>query len=125
MDGQCQPIEKIAAVGMVSSGQKRENNMPYTKEKIGYQNINTSRNAAEFNKDGKITLRDQVMAFFETEFCATAEETANALGRPEISVQPRISELKNKGLIRASGKTKQGRWGTQITIWELIKNVSQ
>jgi predicted HTH transcriptional regulator len=110
---------------MVSSGQKRENNMPYTKEKIGYQNINTSRNAAEFNKDGKITLRDQVMAFFETEFCATTEETANALGRPEISVQPRISELKNKGLIRASGKTKQGRWGTQITIWEWIGNVSQ
>ena len=31
----------------------------------------------------------------------------------------RLSELKNSGLIRDSGKTKQGKWGLQITIWEL------
>ena len=31
----------------------------------------------------------------------------------------RVNELKNAGLIRDSGKTKQGKWGLQITIWEL------
>ena len=44
---------------------------------------------------------------------------AELCGKAEISVHPRLSELKNAGLIRDSGKTKQGKWGLQITIWEL------
>ena len=94
--------------------------MPYSKEQIGYQKNKASKEAAEFNVGGKLTIKDQVKNYFQDQLEATTEETALALNRAEISVQPRISELKNQGILCDSGRTKMGKWGTSITIWELI-----
>lgn len=94
--------------------------MPYNSQKIGYAGgSKTSKNAAYNDLNGKITIRQQVFNLFKTHENLTTEEAAELCGKAEISVQPRLSELKNSGLIRNSGKTKQGKWGLQITIWEL------
>ncbi|MGB1178039.1 MAG: hypothetical protein ACPG4J_02090 [Lentibacter algarum] len=94
--------------------------MPYTDEKIGYQKNDASKEAASFNKNGKITIREQVLELFHERKELTVEQVSKIMNRAEISVQPRISELKNAGLVADSGKKAMGKWGTSITIWKLV-----
>lgn len=94
--------------------------MPYNSNQIGYQNNEASFEASQFNTDGKLTLREQVLKLFEQHKELTVEQVSNLLQRPEISVQPRVSELKTLGLIQNSGRKKMGKWGTSVTIWELV-----
>ena len=91
--------------------------MPYNQSKIGYQQNRSSKQAANFNKDGKLTIRHQVLELFKEHGELTNEQVSQLLNRPEISVQPRISELKNTGIIHDSRKKAMGKWGTSITIW--------
>ena len=93
----------------------------YNNDGIGYQTADTSREAAEFNAGGKVKLRDQVLQAFQQNKKMTTEQVSSFLGRPEISVQPRVSELKNDGKIKDSGERKIGKWGASIKIWELIE----
>jgi len=94
--------------------------VPYTDEKIGYQKNDASKEAASFNKNGKITIREQVLELFHQRKELTVEQVSKIMNRAEISVQPRISELKNAGLVADSGKKAMGKWGTSITIWKLV-----
>jgi predicted transcriptional regulator len=94
--------------------------VPYTDEKIGYQKNDASKEAASFNKNGKITIRAQVLELFHERKELTVEQVSKIMNRAEISVQPRISELKNAGLVADSGKKAMGKWGTSITIWKLV-----
>ena len=91
--------------------------MGYNEEGIGYQKTETSREAAEFNKTGKLTIRDEVRNLFQHNNMLTVEDVSRLLNRAEISVQPRISELKNEGFLKDSGARRQGKWGTNITVW--------
>jgi|TARA_R110000787_G_scaffold15736_1_gene48625 hypothetical protein len=93
--------------------------MGYTDEDIGFQDNDASEAAAKFNASGKITLREQVRQQFSAHKSLTVEQVSKLMNRAEISVQPRVSELKNSGFIRDSGKSTKGKWGTQITIWEI------
>ncbi|MAO23762.1 MAG: hypothetical protein CMJ25_23695 [Phycisphaerae bacterium] len=95
--------------------------MPYTDEKIGYQNNNASKEAASFNSKGKITIREQVLELFRERKELSAEQVSEIMNRAEISVKPRITELKNSGFISDSGKKVIGKWGTSITIWKIVK----
>jgi len=95
--------------------------MPYTDEGIGYQANEASKEAASFNRSGKLTIREQVAKLFDEYKSLTVEDVSRLLGRAEISVQPRVSELKNAGYIEASGTTRMGKWGTQITIWRKVE----
>jgi predicted HTH transcriptional regulator len=95
--------------------------MPYTDEKIGYQNNNASKEAASFNSKGKITIREQVLELFRERKELSAEQVSEIMNRAEISVKPRITELKNSGFIADSGKKAIGKWGTSITIWKIVK----
>ena len=94
--------------------------MGYNSDGIGYQNSKTSKASANKKRKWKITIRQQVLDLFKHHEFLTTEEAARYCDRAEISVQPRISELKNLGLVRDSGLTKKGKWGLQITMWELI-----
>ena len=40
--------------------------MGYNEEGIGYQKTDTSKKAAEFNKQGKLTIKEQVKKIAET-----------------------------------------------------------
>ena len=93
--------------------------MPYNQNDIGYQKNEASRNAASFNSEGKLTLREQVFILFKKHKELTNEDVSFHLNKPEISVQPRISELKNDGRVHNSGKKSMGKWGTLITIWAI------
>lgn len=91
--------------------------MPYNQSKIGYKQNRSSKQAADFNQEGKLTIRYQVLELFKEHSELTNEQVSQLLNKPEISVQPRISELKNAGVICDSGKKAMGKWGTSITIW--------
>ena len=98
-----------------------DTNSGYTDDDIGYQSNEASQEAAYYNVEGRLTLREQVLQLFRTNKRLTNEQVASILGRPEISTQPRVSELKNAGAIKDSGEKTVGRWGAKITVWELVK----
>ena len=93
----------------------------YNESGVGYQDNDTSKAAAHFNTRGKVTLRDQALQAFRQNRRMTTEQVSSILNRPEISVQPRVSELKNAGKIKDSGERKIGKWGTSVTVWELVE----
>ncbi len=93
--------------------------MGYNKEGIGYQTTDTSRQAAEFNKEGKLTIRDKVKELFTSKVKMTVEEVSKALSLSEVSVQPRVTELKNDGYLQDSGLRRMGQWKTERIVWEL------
>lgn len=47
----------------------------------------------------------------------TADEVAARLGMDRWSIQPRISELRRKGLIRDSGRRRPNATGKQAIVW--------
>lgn len=95
--------------------------MGYTKEGVGYQGRDTSLQAAQSNVGKKITLREQVKNVLRgTSEALSTEQIAEMLGRPYVSVQPRLSELANDGLIRDSGKRGKTQWGKQCILWEAL-----
>ena len=98
--------------------------MGYNEDDIGFQDNNASELAAQFNAAGKVTLREQVKQLFIDNKRLTAEQVCNLLQRAEISVKPRITELKNEGVIQNSGERVVGKWGTSITVWEVSPNLS-
>ena len=95
--------------------------MPYNQNKIGYQNNEVSKEAADFNASSKLTLRQQVAELFDAYTYLTVEDVSSLLNRPDVSVRPRVTELKNLGYIQDSGERKMGQWGTSITLWELVE----
>tara|TARA_R110000824_G_scaffold12391_1_gene54313 strand:+ start:265 stop:561 length:297 start_codon:yes stop_codon:yes gene_type:complete len=98
--------------------------MGYNEDDIGFQDNDASELAAQFNAAGKVTLREQVKQLFIVNKRLTAEQVSNLLQRAEISVKPRITELKNEGVIQNSGERVVGKWGTSITVWEVSPNLS-
>ena len=98
-----------------------DTNSGYTDDNIGYQSNEASQDAAYFNVEGKTSLREQILQLFKINKRLTNEQVASILNRAEISTQPRVSELKNAGAIRDSGIKSVGKWGTSITVWELVE----
>lgn len=91
--------------------------MGYTNEGIGYQYTDTSKQAANFSKRGKVSLREQVRELFQSNDKLTVEDVARLIGREEISVQPRVSELKKEGFLVDSTERRKSRWGTNTIVW--------
>lgn len=99
----------------------KERSMGYTTEGIGYQNRETSLQAAVSNKTGKITLRDRVYNLLaESDSALSTEQIAAELGNPYVSVQPRLSELSNDLKVRDSGKRGKTQWGKSCILWEIV-----
>ena len=92
----------------------------YSKDNIGYQDNQASEDAARFKVSGKLTLREQVSRLFDKHTRLTVEQVSNLLNKAEISVQPRVSELKKEGYIKNSGDKVIGKWGTSVTVWEKV-----
>jgi predicted ArsR family transcriptional regulator len=94
--------------------------MGYTHQGIGYQSTDTSKFAAKSNTELKISIRDQVLKLLtEADVAMSAEAVSEALGRPQVSVQPRLTELKNAGLIEDSGNRRQTKWGKPSIMWQI------
>ena len=95
--------------------------MPYTKEGIGYRNRDTSIAAAKSNIEGKLTLKEQAYnAIASSAMPLSADEIAEKIGRPFISVRPRITELANEGRICDSNKRGKTQWGKACILWSVV-----
>jgi hypothetical protein len=96
--------------------------MGYTEEGIGYQHRDTSLAAASNVGGKKTTLREQVYTLLtQTPTPLSTEQVAEILGRPYVSVQPRLSELSNDRRIRDSGRRGKTQWGKACILWEVCR----
>ncbi len=85
--------------------------MPYNNQNVGYQKNKQSHEAAMFNVEGKLTIRDRVKIAFETFGDMTVEEVCKVLQREKCSVQPRITELRMQVCLRFR-RCEMGKYGT-------------
>jgi len=94
--------------------------MGYTPDGIGYQSTDTSKFAATSNVEHKKTIRDQVLELLTTtNDQMSVEQVSECLGRAQVSVQPRLTELKNDGLVEDSGQRRQTKWGKPSIMWQI------
>ena len=97
--------------------------MPFTDDGVGYRQTDTSKNAAQEQKYRAPNLRSAVILVLQDHKRAmTTEAIAEALERPYGSIQPRLSELQDKGLVRDSGVRGMTRWGKPCIKWILTKD---
>lgn len=93
--------------------------MPKTGTGTGWKRGAASKAAAEAVAGKAPPIRQRVLDLLtERARPMTAEEIAEELALPEISVKPRISELVNAGTVRDTGTTTMGKWGKRISLWE-------
>ena len=92
--------------------------MPYTEQKIGYQNTDTSKAAARSNYPGKLTAKDRVLQLLQkVPNELTTEEISDVLQIPYPTVQPRLSELQNENKVVDSGERGKTKWGKSCIRW--------
>jgi DNA-binding transcriptional ArsR family regulator len=95
----------------------KENHMPYTKEGTGYQNTDTSKAAMPTSPS---TIRADVMLTLRRSLePLSVEAVAEDLSKPLVSVRPRLTELKNAGLIEDSGERGLSQYNKKIILWQL------
>jgi len=75
----------------------------------GFKEDTTSREAAQaIETSGRAaTLRENVLELYKSGFEGTADEVAQALDENILSVRPRVSELKTRGLIHPTGERRR------------------
>ncbi len=88
-------------------------------ESPGSKEPTTSRDAAEKIKPIAKTLRDQVLAALRIAWPSglTADEAAAKLSRHELSIRPRLSELRKMGAIEATTVRRQNASGMSAIVW--------
>jgi predicted transcriptional regulator len=96
--------------------------MGYTSEGIGYQSTETSRQA--INEYNLLTVREKVLLFLRSvskgNLSLTTEQISEALEIPYVSVQPRLSELKNENLVKISEDRGQTKYGKTCVKWRAV-----
>jgi len=94
--------------------------MPLTLESVGWQRMDTSRNAAVGMSRRVRTIRAEVItALRKSSAPLTSEEIAVLINRPYRSVQPRLTELRNALVVVDSGRRKLGYFNKAITAWQI------
>jgi DNA-directed RNA polymerase specialized sigma24 family protein len=87
----------------------------------GHRGVETSIEAAE--SVAPMIGRLQKMTFdaitSRGAFGLTADEAAEVLGMDRWSIQPRVSELRKKGLIADSGLRRRNTTGKRAIVWTL------
>ena len=95
--------------------------LPYTDEGTGYQNTDTSLNAALLAKPKR--LRDRVYALIlgvKPFGIFSAEDIAHHLRCDPASVKPRLTELQSLGKIKDSGARGKTRMGRSCILWTIV-----
>lgn len=96
--------------------------MPWTDApKVGYQPVDTSLEAAIGVQPKAELIRTMILNFLrQTAKSWTSEEIAHRLDIDYRSVQPRLSELRDKGVVRDSGTRRLSSRNRNIIAWEAI-----
>lgn len=97
--------------------------MPYThREKVGYQAVDTSLGAALDIAPKAPVLRAQILTLLRQHGGVWSSEDISArLGIDYCNVQPRISELRNSGLIEDSGIRHLSKFNKPIIAWRITR----
>lgn len=101
--------------------------MPRTENGTGFQKTDTSYAAGQNIAPKAKTLRTQVLEYLRDQRrpISTAD-VADGLGRPYGSIQPRLSELRDRGLIVDSGERGTTKYGSSCILWKIAdKDKSQ
>jgi biotin operon repressor len=94
--------------------------MPYTHDGVGYQRTDTSRDAADGIAPRARAIRKAVLDYLTiAPRPRSTEEIAAAVGVIYASVQPRLSELRNDGLVIDSGARGTSRYGKKCILWQI------
>lgn len=97
--------------------------MGYNTQGIGYQNRDTSFDAANDNVEKKLTLREEVLDLLQkSSIPLSADSIASTLNKPFVSVRPRVTELANDLLIKDSGKRGKTEYNKSCILWESCSN---
>jgi hypothetical protein len=85
----------------------------------GHRNVDTSIAVAEAlaPKLGRLQRMTEAAIREASWFGCTADETAARLEMDRWSIQPRISELRRKGIIRDSGRRRRNVTGKAAIVW--------
>ncbi len=88
-------------------------------ERAGFKEPTTSRDAAEKVNPTVRTLRDQVLNAMRIAWPSglTAVEAAAKLGRSELSIRPRLSELRKMEAIEPTAARRLNASGMSATVW--------
>lgn len=89
---------------------------PAYPDRPGFKEGTTSREAAEAIEPRAGTLRRMALEFIRKHPGRTADEVADALGESVLTIRPRISELRAKGLVRVAGRG-QNKSGKAAHRW--------
>lgn len=82
----------------------------------GHRRTKTSKAAAESVKERAPTLCDQVLSLLKAGDY-TADECAALMGQTVLSVRPRLSQLKARGLIFDTGETRPNTSSVMASVW--------
>ena len=84
----------------------------------GFQNTDTSKNAASSMKDKAETLRIQSYKAIKTSRSGlTADEVAFSIRKSILAIRPRITELKMQGAIIDSGIRRENSTGRNAAVF--------
>jgi len=93
--------------------------MGYTSEGIGYQSTETSHQA--INAEHLLTVREKVLLFLRSVSRGNLSLTTEQISEiPYVSVQPRLSELKNENLVKISEDRGQTQYGKTCVKWRAV-----
>lgn len=94
--------------------------MPYIESGVGYQATDTSMIAALEIKESAKTIRARVLLHLRRAGePLSSEDLAVSLGLHYRSVQPRLAELRNAGLVEDSGERCVSDYNRPIILWRL------
>lgn len=92
---------------------------PSYPESPGYKAPGPSQEAAAGIAEDAATLRGKALDVLKAS-SLTADEVASRLDRNILSIRPRLSELRTKGLIRDTGERRLNRSGKSATVWRAV-----
>ena len=92
--------------------------MPYH-ETIGYQQTETSFNAAVRAAVNARNVRDKVASVLAERGPMTADEIAAVLGLSILTVRPRVTDLNKAGRIEDTGARRQTGSGNAAIVWRV------
>lgn len=90
---------------------------PSYPESPGYKESGASREAALSMQEDAATLRGRALDLLKWE-ALTADEVAARLSRSILSIRPRISELRAKGLVENTGARRVNASGKAAAVWK-------
>lgn len=85
----------------------------------GWKARDTSRLAAESMKPKAPLVRDRILNLLTPALAVTADEAADLLNLPILTVRPRFSELAAQGKLTDTGRRRKNESGKSAIVWQL------